>query len=288
MTHRFIFFTAIVFLVCVAGLRASPSVYEGFDYSVGSDLLQGQGSDENGGTGFASAWSLSPASNNPGQATISNGLTYPGFSGTGNGLLLNASTNGITSLTRQFASAMSSADNTELWVSFLMRWDGTASSTPGNFVLRLLDRDPSQTGGTGIGITYSTLTSTYRLSKVGGTASVAASQRTPVNGQVDLLVAQILYKAGTDTVNLFVDPTLGTIPTTPDATLNLTMPSLADVTLTTGTASDVNTTWSFDEFRIGNSDADVAPVPEPSAMALVAVCGFGFAAYRLRRRRAVG
>ena len=83
------FFATILFVSMVAATTASKAAniyYEGFDYGAANGSLAGQ----NGGTGFAGAWT----SGNPGITYASTGLSFSDLSVTG-GSVTATGTDGI-------------------------------------------------------------------------------------------------------------------------------------------------------------------------------------------------
>jgi hypothetical protein len=103
-----------------------------------------------------------------------------------------------------------------------------------------------------------------------------------------LVVMKIDYMSGNDNVELFVDPTLGTEPTTPTATttsvIDLAFDGLSFACYPS--ASGEYTPTYVDEIRVGTSYADVTPsVPEPSSIILTVLGTFGLLAYAWRKRK---
>jgi hypothetical protein len=127
-------------------------------------------------------------------------------------------------------------------------------------------------------------TNNYGFAVSGNVANVFST--TAATTATTLLVYRIGFTPNGDRIDLFVNPTPGAeLPATPDATFTTpaettdAFPNAFDrIRLQSGDQS-----FNFDEFRIGDSFAAVAPpVPEPASLGLLAVGGL----LALRRRRA--
>ena len=99
-----------------------------------------------------------------------------------------------------------------------------------------------------------------------------------------LLVYRIDFLATSATIRLYLNPTLGTEPTTASLTATKTAALTYD---SIRIQSGGTTAGSIDEIRLGTTYADVTPiaVPEPTTMALVLLGTAGMLRV-LRRRRA--
>jgi len=96
-----------------------------------------------------------------------------------------------------------------------------------------------------------------------------------------------------DSLSLWINPTdLTTAPSgAPDLTLSTALQDLSGINTIRFTGNNTNATSAalggeaiYDELRIGNTFADVAPVPEPTAVALAIMGGTGVLAV-IRRRK---
>jgi hypothetical protein len=86
--------------------------------------------------------------------------------------------------------------------------------------------------------------------------------------------------------NLLAQPDISTASTT-NALANLD--GLVNIRLdgNGGNAAGTNIVLAFDEFRLGNTFFEVAPVPEPAIFGLAALGGFALLALRRRRQQAI-
>ena len=99
------------------------------------------------------------------------------------------------------------------------------------------------------------------------------------------LVYRITFGTLNDTIDLFVNPTLGgALPAAPNATLTTADNTFFPNAFNRIRVQSGDQAFTVDELRIGQSFADVAPVPEPSAT--LALLGAG-ALFMGRRRRSV-
>ncbi len=266
----------VIFLIAsglwCAGLRAAPPVYESFDYAVGADLKTGNGEAENGGIGFGGPWEFQPTSGAVDDRAVvqSGSLAYPGLATSGNSLLMKATTPGAANVQRPLDTALPNADGSVYWVSFLLRWDGVA---PGVFSVLFTPLAPGSSGANGFAVRYNTTDTNFRVTRTGSSASGSPglSGYHPTNGNTDLLVLRIL-NGTTDQVQLFINPSLGAEPATASATVNLLAGAASSTPIgwvAVSAADDADTTWSFDELRIGSSFAEATQVPEPSIRLLL-------------------
>ena len=272
------FLGAVAVAAIYAGsVHAVLLAYDGFDYTPAANLTP-----QSGGTGaWDSAWRTGPT---PAvTATIeSTGLSYPGL--VVNGLAGDSVTGGATSNNFRDVGPFNSGD---VWFSFLARPQAANSITGGSNFFGLSMYEGTDAGaGAVMGIAKNSTTTQWGLvafptstggSGPHGTGTQNASFVPPgapdvVVNQTYLLVAHIHYATGvgTDTadmMSLYVNPTPGG-----------SVPAIADVsyTDTMGTtigemsfdrvrfASQNGRDWLFDELRIGDSFADVAPLLPPN------------------------
>jgi len=264
---------ALLHLALCSAAPAALTVYDGFDYGAVSGDLTGK----NGGSGFSGAYTDS------GNSTIysTTGLTY-GTLETAGGASLTADGGTATTLSFRGFTAISSG---ETWISFLARRNGAASTTTfaglsfyNSTGIAAADSEFTiSNAGTGTG-------GTWRLfdNNNGGATTAVSTGITIASDTTYLLVAKIAWGAGaggTETVSLFVNPTLGSTPVTALASRGINMATNIDKVRIAG-ANGVN--YTFDEIRIGDSFASVTPVPEAST-ATALLLGFTTLAFRRRR-----
>lgn len=252
-------FKALAPLVATLALGAAPVhaallVYEGFDYAAGA------GSNLNGGTG----WNASSVWNN---ATIgAPGKTYSDLEVSGN----TAANPANYDQTRFFANTYGSTPQT-IWISFI----GQMSATQGG-TLTLTNSGFSSSISIGSDWWSQTNWGLY----VNGGSQTSASVLNST-----FLVMRIDFKDGADDFYLWTDPSLTSEPSI--GTANASRVGQLDITLAgLRLISRNGSTTSFDEFRLGDTFADVTPngIPEPGSATLL---GFGLAGtlWMSRRRK---
>jgi hypothetical protein len=271
---------------------------EGFDYSTGD--VVGQSS----GTGWTQYWTNPVSGQIPGApwglqtatmsnrksdaAVISPGLTYPGLATSGNAL--NASN--LSAYRPWDASSLFLTPGTSFWISFVVNpISGGSSQTM--YVLPFAQNNPATAPNyqNGTGAKFNTLAASWNVTidipqaQNGSGYSPPATVDVPLN-QTDLIVMEFNYNGnGADTVQLWVNPTLGN-----------SAPLLTDPSTTSGVGwidqlgefmvkSGSSTQGQVDEINIGTTYADVTPsiVPEPTAGSLLCL-GIAGAMLVLRRR----
>lgn len=262
-------------------------VYEGFNYDVATaNPVPPPGGDgsayssSTGSVGMRNAW----------QGSVVAGLTYGDLVTSANGLTATTNNAFQSTVYRNMAddpftslrvggsnTGNFGADGTTLYYSFLMQAPEVGTGK------RALLQLTGNSGGNRIFLGIWPDATTFSIGNAnGGTAntSVTAAANTTY-----LLVARIDFASGNDTVNLWVNPTLNGIePATADATM--TNYDLVGGFQQLAFRYDGNSTMLFDEFRMGETFADVTPVPEPSTYALLG----GLAALGLvylRRRKGI-
>lgn len=247
--------------------QAAATVYESFDYSVGS--VAGQ----NGGTGWSGAWT---AFGTGSSATVQTGsLAYGDLPTDGNKAYV-TTTSGTSGVGRSLETAFSDATTQTIYLSFAFNWDeGTRF-----FGLQLLNGSTSVvefnkfSGQTNFGIQQNT----------GGGVTAISTDTTY------FVVARIDFNAsGNDTVRLYVNPaSLDTEPLTASSTYSTASISFNAIRLSTGFTSGSVTTaaTAFDEIRIGTSYSDVvSAIPEPAtASMLVGLAALATVTVGRRRR----
>lgn len=245
--------------------RAAAVVYDGFGYPPGVDL-----NGQNGGVGWAGGWF-----NQGGAATLTTaaGLGFGNLAVTPGAATTPVDNSIVSTYPRNFAAPMG-ADNTTLYLSFLLRPESDFGFYGG------LNLGGYFIGKSGLNSNNQPVT-TYGL-EGGVTGNVASSAVVAQAGTTVLLVLRAQFKAGLDTFDLFVDPVPG-----------LAEPLVADATMTNVDLDLVNNSflyinnpggWTIDEIRLGSTFADVTPtaVPAPSSALLIAL---GMVVVGLARRR---
>jgi hypothetical protein len=255
------------FLVAAATLafptigRATLLVYEPFDYPAGQ--LTGA----NGGVGFASSWG-----GFRGEFSIQTGnLQTNGFVSPGNEAHYLATT--YQNIGRQLSGVYDGASGTDLWASYLTNVASSGAFTslaigqlqPGNLHIGIL--------GNGSGPPLNN----WGMDTFGGAGQVFSNVPV-VYGQTVLLVVHIQFLTGPDHIDLFVNPTPGAPPSTPNATktdldLGQTLQTQGGYIYLAAYIGNV----LYDDIRIGTTYGDVVPVPEPSAVGLTLMALAGVA-----------
>ena len=271
MNTKILYSAALIHLALCFAASAALTVYDGFDYGGTSGDLTGK----NGGSGFSGAYTDS------GNSTIytTTGLTYGTLETTG-GASLTADGGATTTLNFRGFTAISSG---ETWISFLGQRNGTAGATV--FAgLSFYNSGGIATANSEFTISSAGTGGTWRLfDNNNGAATAFTSTSTLIDSNTTyLLVARIAWGAGaggTETVSLFVNPTLGSTPLIAAASRDINMTTNIDKVRIAG-QNGVN--YTFDEIRIGDSFASVTPVPEASTAAALLL---GLSSLAFRRRR---
>ena len=218
--------------------------YESFNYAGGSSL-----SNQNGGIGWASAWSDEGT-----KTTVSStGMEHPQQQLLVSNGSLDFSVPVLSSVTqeRDITTTLGTASTTA-WVSFLVEPDETG----------IFDYAGVSFGDSGtdqIWVGYGN--TQFAINKHLGSEPVYVPTVTATPGQTYFLVAELEFTAGKDTVTLYVDPTPG--ESTPDSVYSATksnrdLGTFTEFILANGTGTN---NASIDELRIGTSFAEVAPAP---------------------------
>jgi hypothetical protein len=250
--------------------HAVQLAHEGFDYTAGQTFTGA-----NGGSGFSSAWGLGGAATanvTPGSLSYPASVAYTpvGNSGT------------ITTTGEFFAQSFRSLDATA----------SLAAGTAGTRYISFLANSTNLQNYTQFGFGESVNTSvtfgfedgqfTVEASGAGDKTLFGA----PTAGTTYLFVGKIVNNGTQSVASLSAYAPGDTVPGTEGAYQATTNP-FASVNLNRLYGfQGQNTALTVDEFRIGDTYADVvnvAPVPEPSTVAVLGLSALGLAA---RRRRA--
>ena len=236
--------TAMLHLALCCAAPAALTGYDGFDYSAGD--LTGS----NGGSGWSGAYTDS------GNSTIytTPGLTYTGLPTTG-GAAKTADGGGVTTINFRNFNTIYGDGETETWISFLAQRNGSASTST---FAGLSFYNSGGIASTNAEVTFANggTGGAWRILDNGPPLATGSTAVLPASNTTYLLVARILWGAGaggTDAVSLFVNPTLGSMPGTPDATKDVAITDFDKVRI--AGANAVN--YTFDEIRVGDSYADV-------------------------------
>ena len=244
---KVLYSAAWLHLALCSAASAGLTAYDGFDYGATTGDLTGK----NGGSGWSGAYT------DTGNSTIytTPGLTYTGLPTTGGGSKT-ADGGGATTLNFRSFNTIYGDNETETWISFLAQRNGTASTATfaglsfynSNGFSSSTDAEVTfANGGTG---------GAWRIMDNGPPLLNGSTAVVPASNTTYLLVARILWGAGAggkDAVSLFVNPTLGTLPSVADASLDVDITNFDKVRI--AAASAIN--YTFDEIRIGDSYADV-------------------------------
>jgi hypothetical protein len=200
---------------------------------------------------------------------------------------------------------------TTYWVSYIMQWIGspTAGSTTNWFVRKgdIAFRTGSSTNAPGGGAAVVTVGSPNALNRLGtpydtwttwsGNDAANGVQNTGLawsglgltNTTFVLMRFDLDGTGANDTIytwfnwtNLSIMPTISTASTT-NTTANEDGVVNIRIDANGGNAAGTNTVLAFDEFRLGATFGDVAPVPEPVTFGLAALGGLMFLALRRRK-----
>lgn len=250
-------------ILAVSASANAQNVYEGFDYTAGASLLG-----QSGGIGWSGSWqyffNTTPSISSP-------GLNFSSLNVSGNAV----TANGASGYSRLFSSPIGQ-DGTTTFLSFLLRANAnrnvygglsfvsmdTTTSSPNLFI-----------GGAG---------GNYIMENTGGGGRVQSGIQETIGATV-LLVARMQFSAGSDRIELYVNPNPSLpLPLTPNA-VKLDI----DVPLTNGVYFNTGGGYTLDEVRIGASYSAVTSltVPEPGAFAMFTGAIFCAGGLLTRRRR---
>ncbi len=238
--------------------EAALLAYDGFNYApVGSDLLG-----NSGGFGFSTPWQPGGfnASINTNYDVQNGSLSSGGLVTSGNRVSTNAVT-AIAGLTRNFLTPLG-VPGTTRYASFLLRPEGQLQAGAFNGFFGVVLEQPlepelfvGKPGGGAI--------DRYVLEDRGGSLQVASSTAPAVN-QTVFLVLRADFTAGNDAFRLYVNP----VPGAPEPGAGL-LKNNSNVGTVAGVTLYSTGAFSIDEFRLGETFADVTPaIPEPATWLL--------------------
>ncbi|TAL00764.1 MAG: hypothetical protein EPO07_09245 [Verrucomicrobia bacterium] len=233
--------------------HAALLAYEGFDYAADSDL-----SGQNGGTGWAGPWG-----NGTGDSNVLGSLAYTDSQGNvlttaGNSALCSALIPAANFSIRRTNSFVRNDASGTTWVSLLAQYGGNDPTRAAGFQLQTNNTERISLGK---GTTNVPPPATWSM-LYGGSASTSAFTTNPIT-QTAFLVLRIDHKAGAnDDVYLFVNPVLSSAPAAGQASTNFIDKaefSFNAVRIFAGYSSGNYAEIHVDEFRVGETYADVAP-----------------------------
>jgi hypothetical protein len=247
-----------------SGANASLIVYDSFNYTSGANLLG-----QNGGTGFNGAYIQTDTFNPNSDHTISSStLTYSNL--VTSGLAVTAPAAGAPDFFATTARAFTlpggtnfGTTNGTLYASFLIR-PGTAVG--GSFGGIALTNNDSGSSNKPVFIGDSS--GFYGIEEQGGGGASQSTGIASTANQTRLLVVKYTFATGNDTVQLYVDPVVGQAePAVANASISLPTDFLRMELL------DGSRSYQYDEFRLGNTFADVTPLVATNKISLLNFAG---------------
>lgn len=237
----------MLLLMGSVSLHADLTVYEGFDYPPGD--LVGQA----GGTGWNQSWHGVDGANARGLVVADSLKSSPAIMTNGGHMQTNE---GDTPLLRELASPLFKGTGVT-WISFLAtNGSGQTDSTYG--FLKFAAVNGSDDGSIRIGKGF--YGKNWELVKGSQTQDLGVAS----DSAVVLFVLRIesTGKPGNDSIQVFVNPTTASAPTSPTGTImGLTLTPLDEVAIQSGNGTKA---FGYDEIRIGTTFADVVPASTAS------------------------
>ena len=281
--YRGRFVLLLLSLSALVSLRSPASATllfeESFNYPANQSINK-----KSGGVGFVSGtngvWNRS--SQTFSDQVSSTGLTFQNLATSGNALLSHVEGGDDDEhQSIRWINPVPLSEDFSYWFSFLMRLDSIPEGTsisdfegyvalmPANSGYSL--RIGVSRGGSSISVTSNTLTSP----KYSATDSITIGRTYFV----------VLHIAASNTGTIYLDPTPGDASPSDlsklgSGALNIPAQFSRLGIFTTGVGAD----WMFDEFRMGTTYLDVAPIPEPSHVGLLALGGGSLLIMFCRRR----
>lgn len=246
---RFLSLAALLLLTA----SAAPVADESFVYQPG-EVLAGN----TAGSGWAEAWQPWAVSPGASPRVSANNLTYTDValnSLVTAGAAVDSKNGDLTTIAfRRLASRRTG----ETWISFL-----TAPAAAGGFVgMTFYDGGEDNAAHSRFGMEQRDSKATLRLVNSEPETPVFSSPFAATQGQPVFVVIRMVPSgaaAGRDRLDVFFNPILGTTPATPFASLSNVPGSFDRVRI----ASTDGKSALYDEIRIGDSFADVAPYLPP-------------------------
>lgn len=248
-----------LFVLGFPSLARAETVYDGFNYPQGSSLAG-----QNGGFGWNGAWGGSGLT-----ATIAPGLSIGSLTTTGGSVATEAPIPGTVAFYSRQLDTSYGADNTSVYLSFLLR-----PETGFGFY-----------GGINLGGLFVGKSGPVDLYSIEApTDDISSSTVAPVAGSTVYLVLHAEFLPGNDRFALYVNPAPGVPqPLTPDA-----MKTNYDLGSTDFIFLNNAGGWTTDEIRLGSTFESVTSasrVPVPGALTLLTTALPGLAAARWWKRR---
>lgn len=264
-----------------ASAQADVLVYDGFDYTPGSNM-----SGLNGGSGWSNSWFTS------GTYTATSGSIAPSSLLSEDGFVSAPSAGGTFS--REYGTSVVGTGDEELWFSFAMNRAADGGGSAKKVAVNPFSNTTNAEAGQFLGI-FSSNNTTDAVAQIrwGTSAQIDTSSTFTLGVDTNYFIygQAVFTEAGTTTLNLWVVES-----STDISTLSPSDPATATVVSTSFSSSNQNAldTWAtaqgvepsnFDEFRIGDTFADVVVVvPEPSTYALMGgMLVLGLAVLRRRK-----
>ena len=209
----------------------------------------------NGGTGFSGPWTVSGSFSSyiPGDGS----LCYPKLpSSSGSISAFPMNSTGTYAVANRILAQPIGADNTTVYISFLIQPTGPFSSQEEYFGLSF--------GGLFVGKPGMGANQQYVIETFGGTGQVPSGKPALAHRNA-LLVVKIQFLPGNDLVTLYVDPTPGQPePSSGVSKSDLDLGMVSTIQTTSGMFTSGVT---MDEIRVGTTFADVVPaVSFPAAI----------------------
>lgn len=233
---------------------AAPVAYEPFDYQHGGTLVG-----KNSGSGWAGAWRLRTVSPGVSPLISTSDLTFSEASSNAlvtAGASVDSRNGGPTVIAfRSLASRRTS----ETWISFL-----TAPAASGGFVgMTFYDGGEDNSAHSRFGVEQRYSTAALQLVNSEPDTPVIAPSFSAAPGQSVFVVIRMVPSAvagGLDRLDVFFNPELAIAPATPFASLSIAAGGFDRVRI----AATNGRSALYDELRMGDSFADVAPnLPPP-------------------------
>lgn len=262
---------AVMLALGASHAGATLLVYESFDYTASGTVVGGSG-----GTGFASTgistWSGDKTVNGSALTNSStaiaqgSSLAYSGLTTAGGSVALTPG----TSSAPIYRSLGSNYSYGTYYMSFLVQ---KTNSGTGNLVLSLLNGTASTQVLIGQLNQYDAAGINDKWAIRTPSTGIATSSGVSITNAVTLLVLKVDMTAGADTLSLYVNPTSSTEPGSANLTYSTDIGQFNMIGLVSSYTyfAATTVTGSFDEFRLGTTFADVAPIPEPGSVALVSL-----------------